>query len=941
MLKDVEQPATAPSTPRTPGAPRTPGSPELVTAALAALERGEGSVLVAEQHGVLGRRALVGHARAEAARRGTRVVHGRATHVDRVAPLSTLRAALSAGVPDAHRDFDVDHLTALRQVRAQLVGLAGDGGVLVCLDDFHHADDATALALRVLIPGLATTPVLWLLSLRPAQASPAVRGVVDVLLDAGARLLPARWPTGDDARRLCAQVLGAEPDPAVVAIATDVDGDAERVLRALHEAGHIQVGGGTAVLAADADRQPLPSWLVADVRAALGDLAATPTAVLHAGAVLGRAFTVHEAAALLRKPVPELLQAAAQLVEAGVLAPDAGGLAFRSELVRRVVYAGLAEPVRVALHREAADVVAAEGGAPAEVVRHLERGGRRGSPAVVEALRKAVRERTGGPVEAAELAVKLLDVVGDDHPGGDELVVEAVRLLALAGRTGEAWDLAVRALSRVPGPATQTRLVCALGELADGRDPGHDHVVVEYARRALARPDLDDQHRADLAAVQAYRLAAAGHTDAAESAAARARAAGGEAVVFGSAARAQVALRRGELSRSLELARAAVREADRTGPFPRRHHSRLWLCAPLVALDRFDEVHSTLTVVAGESAQLGTAWPMPRWQYHRARAHLASGRLRTAESDAELAVRSARDRPFTPLLGRALLLLAEIRTGLGDLGAAEANLQEAEQVGGRGAGAARLAWRRVLWLCAADRHDEAAEVAEGLLSGADLLAITATAPSPVAPVLVGLARRRADEHRVNQVVRVAQQLSELNPGVLGVAAAAAHATGLRDGDPDAVVRAAELNRLSDRRAAAAAALADAGRLARAHDDPDRARELLEQARQTWAACGVPLAPGRTGSYLADGPRQTRPPREAVPEPSLELWASLTETEVRVARLVAQGLTNKAIATRLTLSPNTIGTHVRNAFTKLQVTNRVELALQVIAHDRDRAPRRTP
>jgi DNA-binding CsgD family transcriptional regulator len=640
--------------------------------------------------------------------------------------------------------------------------------------------------------------------------------------------------------------------------------------------------------------------------------------------------------------VPELLRAAAQLVDAGVLGPGSGGLVFCSELVRRVVYAGLAEPVRVALHREAADVVAAEGRRAEEVVHHLERGGRRGSPAVVDALRRAVREREGGTAEAADLAVRLLELAGDG-PGGDGLAVEAVRLLALAGRAAQAWDLAVHALERVQEASAETRLVCALAELADGREPDHDHVVVEYARRAMARPDLREQDRADLAAVQAYRLAAAGPTAAAESAAARAWSAGGEAVVLGSAARAQIALRRGELSQALELARTAVREADRAGPFLRRHHSRLWLCAPLVALDRFDEVHSTLSVVAGESARLGAVWPQPRWQYHRARAHLATGRLRTAESDAELAVRTARDRSFTPLLGRALLLLAEIRTGLGDLDAAEANLREAEQLGGRGAGASRLAWRRVLWLCAADRHDEAASVAEGLLTSADLVAITATAPSPVAPVLVGLALRREDQRRVGQVVRAAQRLSALNPGVVGVAATAAHTTGLCEGDLDAVVRAAELYRLSERRAAAAAALADAGRLARARGEVGRSRELLEQAHRAWTACGAVLAADRTGTYLSDvpgGSGETRGPGDTVPEPSLQLWASLTETEVRVARLVARGLTNKAIATRLTLSPNTIGTHVRNAFTKLRVTNRVELALQVIAHEREHSSRRS-
>ncbi|USX52720.1 LuxR family transcriptional regulator [Lentzea sp. HUAS12] len=905
--------------------PRLPGQADLVDEALGALARGEGGVLVAEQQGVLGRRALVGQVRAEAAHTGLRVVHGRATHVDRVAPLSTLRAALSSKVTGPHGDYDAQHLTALREIRTQLVDLANGPGLLVCLDDLHLADDVTALALRMLVPGLANTPVLWLLSLRRSQASAAVLGVVDVLLESGARRLPEWQPTEEEVRLLCHRVLGAEPDPALVAIASDVDGDAERVVRALRDAGHVEVVGGKAVLTSVG--RPLPHWLVTEVRSALGDLAGPASEVLDAGAVLGRRFTVHEAAELLRRPVAELLWAAALLVETGVLAAGTNGLTFRSELVRRVVYAGLPEPVRTALHREAAEVVAKEGRPAEEVVHHVERGGRWASEEVARTLRKAVRDRTGTG-GAARLALRLLDLAGHDSTGTGDLTVDAVRLLSADGRTSQAWDLAVRALNGTPDAATETRLLCALAELADSREPGHGHMVVEYARRASARVDLAERDHADLAAVQAYRLAAAGHTAAAEHAAASARSAGGEAVALGSAARSRIALHRGELGRSLDLARAAVHEADRAGPSQRRLNSRLWLCAPLVALDRFDEVHSTLTLVARETAQLGAAWPVPHWQHHKARAHLAAGKLRSAAADAELAVLTAREAPSSPLLGRALLLLCEIRTALGELDAAEVNLREAERLGGRGAGAARLAWRRVLWLCEAERPGEAAEVAEGLLSSPDLVAIATTAPTPVLPVLARLARLRDDERRVDQVARIAHELSERNPGVLWVAAASSHAAGLRDGDLGALVRAAELNRLCDRPAAAASALTDAARLA----DDQRAADLLDQARHEWTAVGAVHAADRAGRSV---PPRRRDPDDPVPAPSSELWASLTETEVRVARLVARGLTNKAIAARLTLSPNTIGTHVRNAFTKLQVTNRVELALQVIAQDRHR------
>jgi DNA-binding CsgD family transcriptional regulator len=58
------------------------------------------------------------------------------------------------------------------------------------------------------------------------------------------------------------------------------------------------------------------------------------------------------------------------------------------------------------------------------------------------------------------------------------------------------------------------------------------------------------------------------------------------------------------------------------------------------------------------------------------------------------------------------------------------------------------------------------------------------------------------------------------------------------------------------------------------------------------------------------------------------WESLTPTEQAVAQLVAEGLTNGAVARRLYISPHTVNTHLRHAFAKLGVSNRVALAAEV-------------
>ena len=55
------------------------------------------------------------------------------------------------------------------------------------------------------------------------------------------------------------------------------------------------------------------------------------------------------------------------------------------------------------------------------------------------------------------------------------------------------------------------------------------------------------------------------------------------------------------------------------------------------------------------------------------------------------------------------------------------------------------------------------------------------------------------------------------------------------------------------------------------------------------------------------------------------WGSLTPTERDVVRLVSEGLCNKDIATRLFISPRTVGTHLTHVYTKLGLTTSVQLA----------------
>jgi pimeloyl-ACP methyl ester carboxylesterase/DNA-binding CsgD family transcriptional regulator len=81
------------------------------------------------------------------------------------------------------------------------------------------------------------------------------------------------------------------------------------------------------------------------------------------------------------------------------------------------------------------------------------------------------------------------------------------------------------------------------------------------------------------------------------------------------------------------------------------------------------------------------------------------------------------------------------------------------------------------------------------------------------------------------------------------------------------------------------------------------------------------AEGLTAMLGFLGGRVTQPPRDAAEIP-------LTSRELEVARLIAEGLTNHAIATRLAVAPRTAEAHVENIRRKLAVRSRAQIAAWV-------------
>ncbi|GGO67752.1 LuxR C-terminal-related transcriptional regulator [Nonomuraea cavernae] len=102
--------------------------------------------------------------------------------------------------------------------------------------------------------------------------------------------------------------------------------------------------------------------------------------------------------------------------------------------------------------------------------------------------------------------------------------------------------------------------------------------------------------------------------------------------------------------------------------------------------------------------------------------------------------------------------------------------------------------------------------------------------------------------------------------------------------------------------------------------PGAAREHLHGALETFERLGAVLWSERARAEL-------RASGEAVVHvsPAGDPERLLTAQQLRIARLVAEGATNREVAERLFLSPRTIDHHLRNVFVRLGVRSRVELA----------------
>jgi DNA-binding CsgD family transcriptional regulator len=108
-----------------------------------------------------------------------------------------------------------------------------------------------------------------------------------------------------------------------------------------------------------------------------------------------------------------------------------------------------------------------------------------------------------------------------------------------------------------------------------------------------------------------------------------------------------------------------------------------------------------------------------------------------------------------------------------------------------------------------------------------------------------------------------------------------------------------------------------GEWLRRHRRPGDSRPQLRAAREAFEALGIT-------AWAERARRELRAAGEASPDQRPDAFAELTAHELNIARLAAEGLTNREIGQQLYLSHRTVSTHLHRIFPKLGISSRTEL-----------------
>lgn len=881
-----------------------------LTAALdTAVEQGPAVALVAGEAGIGKSRLLAEFARSLDP--GVRVVGGACAELGQdslpYAPFVTIVRALirvEGVMPGSYRwlarwfpelgEADSDHATTggrhqlYEEVLTLIERVAAGGPLVVTIEDLHWGDAATCELLGFLARNLSTPGVLLVVTHRPPEAGLVLSELTR--RPRTARLRLERLGKRDVGRQLAA-ILGTEPAPATVGRVHERSDGNPLFVEALARAGERTPDGARDLLLNGPRSLPGPTRRLLRIASV-------------AGGWVGHRLLADVAG----QDGAELDFLLRELIDRSLLVVTGDGYSFRHALIRDAVYEDLLPGERARLHAGYADALR-EGGAPAELAAHAHSAGDRGLALSAAYLAAGQARRSFAYAEQVRLLGMVLDLWDPKAQlGADriDVLTEAAEACMLSGDYARGIDHAGAGLAAVDERCEPERAALLL-EHRGRLQHRLDATGVSDWERGLDLLAPGSLQRGRLLGVLAMGLLP--ETD-------RARASFEEALAIGRATGDATVTIRGLLGvgsmtgdlRALAEARALAERLD---------SSDLLMTVPMYEATLHTKAgeHPRAIEVALDGIRLATRYGLGRSRGAELARYAGHGLILTGrwdEADTVLQEGLGADAP--PQSRRGLRTLAGYLSLLrGDLTAA-AESAAAVADSDRGSLFAR---HQLLCLLA---------VAQGDSERADLLLERAlTDPvlprihsSDARPVLVAgaLVQRARLSPRAGRNLRERVMARQAQ---LAAADAALGVDGTLDGAWQGMLRALLDDEGWDHAVA---------RWRELRQPYELALCLFHGARVALAAGDRPGAMTRLreAARLADDLRAAPLTRQITqflrPRPTQD---GLTQREREVLRLIATGLSNRQIATRLHISPSTAGVHVSHILAKLGAATRTEAA----------------
>ena len=899
---------------------------------------GQGSVAVLEGPAGEGKSTLLAVAAERAQAAGLSVLSARGGELEREFPFGVMRQffelslaradaarrsvllagaaapaqqALGLGAPEAEAGI-AEGSAVLHALYWLVVNVSASGPLLLAIDDAHWADVSSLRALDYIARRVADLPVALVITLRPDEPD-APAHVLGPLLAAPNAVRERLRPLGPGSVALIVRRCLPEADDATCRAAHKVTAGNPLYLQELLRSVTLD-GNSPAELALD--DVAIPSLGDSVVRR-IARVAPEAAALARAMAVLGDGTRLETAAALADLERDEAGRIAHQLRRIEVLSAE-DPFAFVHPLVLHSVYDAMSVTERDAAH-EAAGKLLVEAGAPADAVAaHLAALTPNGSATVARTLMAAGQRAVAqaAPDEATRWFGRALAEQAPEPPAAWLLAKLGFSEAAL--RDGAAIGHLHEALAQADDARLRTQVATALADVLvlSGRWEGAMDLVMSH-RRTLAADD--DEGQAQLSAVElmvaAYspRLADRSDLDP-DSLTPLAEGPSWAAHALAAALAVTAAHRNEPTARVLELVDLAL---DGDVLVHDLGHARWPIGNVLIALidvDEYDRALALSDAVIASARCAGSTSTVILASDHRGWIHARMGNLALAEAELRPGLDSALEGGLSTVAATQFFYLADAlleRPSLSDIADVVESFDGGPTIARTWPSAALSFTRGRLRLARRDRVN-------GLEDLRRTVDVSLDMGPRVWPLRSALALALPPVDRA-EALALAQEELELAraTGLARPHGIALRALGLLEGGESGMERlreSVEVLETSAARLEHARALIDLGAALRRANRRSEARRPLRAGLELARDCGAPrLARRARDEFKAAG---GRPPRDRSGGRE-----ALTASELRVARLAADGATNPEIAQELYVSLKTIETHLGRAYGKLGLSGR--------------------